>query len=87
MSDSIEKLRAWVAEVEARHQETGWDGESYCADCQIRDGAWPCDAVRGVAVVRAMLRPYRGHSDSCFCGPCVGQDFSFDAGASALEGK
>ena len=52
MSDAVEKLRAWVAEVEARHLE----GESecmYCSGCSESEDPvlWPCDAARGAAVL------------------------------------
>jgi hypothetical protein len=86
MSDSIEKLREWVAEVELHHQE----GESECVYCSNGsttpfDRPWPCDAARGAAVVKAMLDVA---SRSVVPSP-VQRAFSMvlDAGASALEGK
>jgi hypothetical protein len=68
------------------HSSECWACNPYqgCGQCGT---PWPCDAARGAASIKAMLKPYRGHSKSCFCAACCGQNFSFIAGAAALGGK
>jgi hypothetical protein len=72
MSESIEKLRAWVAEVKADHIRPA----SVCCMC---GQTAPCDAARGAAVVKGAVRWADEHG-------WIRHD-CLDAMVSALEGE